>query len=95
MRAQAIQHFASALSLNPKCYLALKNRALLHMGHAEVQQAAELRTLVPAQHEMALSYYTRSMDQDWHLPNGFRAGEVFVRLETRATGSPGARGSTR
>jgi len=86
---QALQHFAAALSLNPKCYLALKNRALLHMGHAEVQAEAELRTIVPAQHEMALSYYTRAMDQDWSLPNGFRAGKVFIRLESRMTGAPG------
>jgi len=85
---QAIQHFAAALSLNPKCYLALKNRALLHMGHAEVQGQADLRSLVPAQHEMALSYHTRAMDQDWHLPTAFKADEVFVRLESRMTGAP-------
>ena len=42
-----------------------KNRALLHMRHAEIQKSAELHTLVPAQHEIALSYYTRAMDQDW------------------------------
>ena len=88
-RVQAIHHFASALSLNPKCYLALKNRALLHMAHAEVQSASGLRPLIPAQHEMALSYYTRSMDQDWNLPTGFRAGEAFIRLESRMTGAPG------
>ena len=62
---------------------------MLHDRNAEVQAAAELRTLVPAQHEMALSYHHRPMDQDWHLPNGFRAGDVFLRLETRMTASPG------
>ena len=37
---------------------------------------------------MALSYFTRAMDQDWHLPSAFRAEEVFVRLESRMTGTP-------
>lgn len=85
---QALHYLASCSSVNPKCYLAQKNRALLHMGQAESQEAAEMRALVPAQHEMALNFHTRAMDQDWHLPHGFFAGQVFLRLETRVTADP-------
>lgn len=54
-----------------------------------MQASADLRSLVPAQQELALGFNVRAMDQDWHLPHGYKVGEVFIRVETRRTGAPG------
>lgn len=59
------------------------------MAQSEVNVDTEPHALVAAQQEMALSYYARAMDHDWNLPTGFHAGQVFMRLETRMTRSPG------
>ena len=84
---QALQYFASAVALNPRCNLALKNRANLHLSHAEgLQRSAEVPALVPPQHELAHGFYGKSLEQDWHLPVVFPvANDVLVRLDARIT----------
>ena len=84
---QALQYFASAVALNPRCNLALKNRANLHLTHAEaLQRSANVPALVPPQHELSYGYYGQSLEQDWHLPVVFPVAHgVLVRLDARIT----------
>ena len=86
---QALQHFSSAIALNPKCNLAIKNRANLHLAHAEdLQHSADVPALVPPQHELAHSLYHKSMMHDWHLPVVFSVDNgVLVRLDSCITSS--------
>lgn len=81
---QALQYYAQALALNPKCHLAAKDRANMHLRHAARLIDAGALAAAPAQHEMARNLYTRCLDVDWQLPVIFRAREILVRLETRA-----------
>jgi len=85
--AQALQHLASAVALNPRCNLAIKNRANLHLAQAEgLQRTADVPALVPPQHELALGMYAKSVEQDWHLPTVFPlANDVLMRVEARIT----------
>jgi tetratricopeptide (TPR) repeat protein len=84
---QALQYFASAVALNPRCNLSLKNRANLHLTHAEaLQRSANVPALVPPQHELSYGYYGKSLEQDWHLPVVFPVAHgVLVRLDARIT----------
>jgi len=84
---QALQHFTSAVALNPRCNLAIKNRANLHLAQAEaLQRCADVPALVPPQHELAHGLYAKSLEQDWHLPVIFPVThDVLVRLETCIT----------
>lgn len=84
---QALQYLSSAVALNPKAHIALRNRANLHLAYSEELRAAEATTLVPPQYELALGLYAASMEQDWQLPVVFEANEVLVRSESRVTSS--------
>ena len=84
---QAQQHLGDAVALNPKCYLAIRNRANLHLHVREGLAAAEQPSLLPPQDELALGYYAKAMEVDWHLPVAFAAGPapVIMRAEARIT----------
>ena len=86
---QSLQHLSSAVALNRNCYLAIRNRANVHMHLAENLATAENPALLPPQHETALGFYSKAMEQDWHLPTVFQAGTaeqpVLVRVEARVT----------
>jgi len=87
---QSLQHLSSAMALNRNCYLAIRNRANVHMHMAESLATAEQGSLLPPQHETAGSFYAKAMEQDWHLPTVFGAGggdsvPVLVRVEARVT----------
>jgi len=86
---QALQHLGAAVALNRNCYLAIRNRAAVHMHLAENLANAENPALLPPQHETALGFYAKAMEQDWHLPTVFPAGTaeqpVLVRVEARVT----------
>ena len=84
---QALQHYSSAIALNPECHLAIKNRADVRMAYANRLKEADALALVPPQNEMGYNDFMASMDRDWHLPTTFRAGGVLVRLEHRVTGA--------
>lgn len=84
---QALQHLSSAIALNPKAHLALRNRANLHLAYSEELRLAEAPDLVPPQYELALGLFAGSMEVDWHLPVVFEANEVLVRTESRVTSS--------
>ena len=84
-----MQHLGSAVALNRNCYLAIRNRGNVHMHRANQLATAEAPSLLPPQHETALGYYAKAMEQDWHLPVVFGAGTadkpVLVRVEARVT----------
>ena len=87
---QSLQHLQSAVSLNKNCYLAIRNRANVHMHLATNLQKTAQPSLLPPQHETALGLYAKAMENDWHLPIVFQAGEpdgprVLVRVEARVT----------
>jgi len=86
---QAQQHFGSASALNRQCYLAIRNRANVHLQLAEQLASAGQPSLLPPQHETAHALYAKAMEQDWHLPVVFEAGSgeqrVLVRVEARVT----------
>jgi len=86
---QALQHFSSAVALNPKCHLALKNRGNLHLAYSERLAAnGDTPALVPPQHELALGQLVKAMEQDWQLPVVFAiANDVLVRVDTCITSS--------
>ena len=87
---QALQHLGSAVYGNARCYLAIRNRANVHMHLAEQLSGSGQPSLLPPQHELALSFYAKAMEEDWHVPVIFLAndtdhGPVRVRVETRIT----------
>jgi tetratricopeptide (TPR) repeat protein len=82
---QAMQHLGSAVALNARCYLAIRNRANLHMHLAHNLHTADNPALLPPQHELAHGLYGKAMEEDWHLPIAFRAGKVLIRAEQRIT----------
>ena len=81
----AMQSLGEAMSVNPKCFLAIRNRGNLHMQMAEQLAASEQPSLLPPQHELALGFYAKSAEVDHHLPVIFKADAVTVRVETRIT----------
>lgn len=84
---QSQQHLGDAVALNAQCYLAIRNRANLHLQVREGLAATEQPALLPPQDELALGYYAKAMEVDWHLPVAFAAGPtpIVVRAETRVT----------
>lgn len=86
---ECLQHLSAAVSLNPRCYLALRNRANVHLQTAQRMARAEQPSLLPPQHELALGYYSKAMEVDWHLPVIFpgTSEEVIIRREERITSS--------
>ena len=84
---QALQHLGSAIYGNARCYLAIRNRANVHIHIAERLETAGQPSLLPPQHELALTQYAKAMEEDWHLPVVFKAGPepVLVRVEARIT----------
>ena len=56
------------------------------MHLAENLQRTEQAGLLPPQHELALGFYAKAMEQDWHLPVCFKPSDaVTVRVEARIT----------
>jgi len=86
---QALQHFSSAVALNPDCHLALKNRGNLHLAYSEqLQRNGDTPTLVPPQHELAFGQLSKAMERDWHIPVVFAvANDVLVRVDSCITSS--------
>ena len=82
----AIQSLGEAVSVNPRCHLAIRNRANLHMQLAEQLASSEQPSLLPPQHELALGFYSKAFEEDHHLPVVFRTEQgVLVRVEPRIT----------
>ena len=89
---QALQHLGSAAYGNARCYLAIRNRANVHMHLAEQLATTGQPSLLPPQHELALSFFSKAAEEDWHLPTAFRVGvepatgqPIIVRTEARIT----------
>ena len=84
---EALQHLGSAVYGNARCYLAIRNRANVHMHMAEALTSSGQPSLLPPQHELALGFYAKAMEEDWHLPVVFKTGSepVHVRVESRIT----------
>jgi tetratricopeptide (TPR) repeat protein len=89
---QALQHLGAAMYGNPRCYLAIRNRANVHMHVAEQLETTGQPSLLPPQHELALSFFAKAAEDDWHLPVVFSTGNepatglpVRVRTESRIT----------
>ena len=82
---QALQHLSSAMALNRHCYLAIRNRANVHMHLAESLTTAEQSSLLPPQHETAGNFFAKAMEQDWHLPIVFKAGGDDGAISSQGT----------
>ena len=59
---QSLQHLQSAVSLNKNCYLAIRNRANVHMHLATNLQKTAQPSLLPPQHETAWGLYAKAME---------------------------------
>ena len=81
--SQALQNYAAALALNPRNHLAAKDRACMHLRHADRLLKAGAEPAAPPQHELSFNLFNRTLDIDWQLPKIFQAAELVVRLEVR------------
>ena len=83
---QALQHYSSAIALNPACHLAIKNRADVRMAYANRLKEADARARAAAG-----GWGTTTSWRRWtrprRAPTTFRAGGRSSRLEHRVTGA--------